>query len=245
MDSKKKKKVIVVSIILAILLLAATIIGIVLGIRAHNNKGQTENNASNMGTTTETNTYNEAIAKNKVPQNYDGVYVYKSISRIEFSKELTEKDIEKICINKTSKPYINDLLTYLNTERIKIRDDQKEKLVFSSNNNYGSYCKNINDNPLDPNSDYGSYVGDDNLARITTEKTILFISLNYSDINNNIPVKDSQNKDQRKIYVMENIYSNSIDNPNRLLFTVTYVYELIDEEIKTIPDSELDFDIKI
>ncbi len=241
MDSKKKKKVIVISVIVALILIAIIIVGVILGVQKRDENNQGSQNGSNMSTTTVTNTYNEAIAKKEITQSYNGVYAYKSINRVEFAKDLTQKDIEKICINKTSKPYVNDLLSYLDNERKNIKDKFNEKLVLFS----GQFNKNINDNPFDKNSDKGLYYGNDNLAMVTTDKTIFFISLNYSDINNTIPIKDSLNQEQRKIYVMEKVYSNSIDNPNRLLFTVTYVYELIDEEIKTIPDSELDFDIKV
>ncbi len=237
MDSKKKKKVAIISIIVAVILIAILITGIVLGVKKHDDDLRKQELASQMSTITQTNTYNEAIAKKEISQNYNGVYTFKSVKQLEFAKELTKKDIESICINKTSKPYVNDLLNYLQNEREKLRDNQDEKLVFFN----GQYNKNINDNPFDKDSDRGLYVGNDDLSMVTAQKSTFFISLNYADINNNIPVSDKQNIDKTKIYLMEKVYSK--ENPNRLLFTITYVYEIVDEEIKQIPDNELNFDI--
>ena len=237
MDSKQKKKITIIVVVVAVILIAIITIGTILGVKKMKSN-DSNNNASNTSTTTVTNTYNEAIAEGRIPQNYNGIYQFKSVRQVEFSKDLTQKDIETICKNKTSKPYVNDLLNYLQIERAKLSDNQDEKFVFFN----GQFNKNLNDNPKDPGSDHGTYVGNDNLAMVKTEKDeIFFISLNYADINGNIPVSDTQNKDLTKIYVMERVYSS--ENPNRLLFTVTYVYELIDEEIKTIPDSELNFEL--
>ncbi len=236
MDSKKKKKVTIIVVVVAAILIAIITVGTILGVKKV--KSNNENNATNTNTTTVTNTYNEAIAEGRIPQNYNGVYQFKSVRQVEFAKDLTQKDIETICINKTSKPYINDLLNYLQMEREKLNNEQDEKYVFFN----GQFNKNLNDNPKDSGSDHGTYVGNDNLSMVKTDKNeIFFISLNYADINGNIPVNDSQNKDLTKVYVMERVYSK--ENPNRLLFTVTYIYEMIDEEIKTIPDSELDFEL--
>lgn len=231
MDSKKKKKI-TISVVISILLVAVIAIGIFFGVKKIN-ENKNSQNASNMSTTTQTNTYNEAIAKKQITQNYNGVYVYKSTYRVDPAKDLTQKDFEKVCINITSKPYVNDLISYLDTERKKVKTDSQEKLVFYN----GLFNRNINDNPKDENSDRGDFYGNDNLALVEAQNGVFFISLNYADISNNIPVSDKQNKDKTKVYVIENVYSK--ENPKRVLFTVTYIYEMVDEEIKTIPDSEL------
>lgn len=235
MDSKKKKKVVISVVCITVILIAAIITGTVLGVRKMNADRNANQNANNMSTVTDTNTYNTAIAEGQIPANYNGIYKFKAVSQIDFSKELTKADIEKICINKTSKPYTNDLVNAMQDERAKIRDEYDEKLVFFN----GLFNKNYKNNPGHEGSDHGTYVGNDDLSMVTTKNTTFFISLNYADINNNIPVADKQNKDKTKVYVIEKVYSK--ENPSRLLFNITYIYELIPEEIKTIPDSELDF----
>ncbi len=238
MDSKKKKKIIIISVCVSVVAIIAIVLGTVFGVRAANSNKPDSNSGTNVNTVIDSNTYNEAIATKQVPQDFNGVYQFKNVRDIRFAEELTASDIEKLCINMTSMPDINNLKNLLQTNKEKARDKQNEKLVFFN----GLYSKNLNNNPKDKGSDKGIYFGDSNLAIVETDKNItFFISQNYADIENNVPVSDKLNANKTKIYVMENVYSEV--NKSRLLFTVTYIYELMDEEIKPIPDNELKFEI--
>jgi flagellar basal body-associated protein FliL len=244
MESKKKKKIIL-SICIAAMVAIIAIVGIIFGVQNFGKKNSDSQNASNTSTITSTitltNTYNEAIAEGRIPQNYNGSYKYLRIASIEFnfseySAEEQEKYIKKICENKGVRD-VNGLINLLSQERASETED--EILVFLDGNY--TKCKGENKIPVET----GSYVGDDNLAQITIinpdSEGYFFISLNYkvpaSAISPEASLTDSSN-DGTKIYVFKNFVSK--DNPDRILFTVTYTYQMI-ENNPTIPDNELDF----
>ncbi len=242
MESKKKKKIIL-SVCIAALVVVIAAVGIFFGVRNLNKKNTNKQSATNTNISTSiiTNTYNEAIADGKIPQNYNGYYKYLRIASIEFNfNEFPATDqqqfIKTICENKGVED-VNGLLNYLNLER---KTEDGDSIM---NFNGGRYTK------FSPSKDkiieYGEYVGDDNLSQIKLirpdPEAYFFISLNYKIPSNAIApnATDSNLENDGKIlYVFKNFRSKS--NPKRILFTVAYAYELFENK-PTIPDNELDF----
>ena len=246
MEAKKKKKI--VAIVCAIILvIAIAIVGIIFSVRK-NNGNKSSQNVSNVNTensTTITNTYNEAIAKEQIPANYSGRYKYSHVASIDFHfddypVEEANYYIQKICENKGVRD-VNGLINLLNKEQLEKTNNGTDVLVFQD----GIYTKNVVGKDSYGNEKYfptenGTYVGDDNLAVVRVDgKNKFFMSLNYKISSDAITaVVDVSENNGTKLYVYETIVSSN--DPTLELFTVTYVYDMFIPDY-SIPDENLDF----
>lgn len=227
MDSKKKKKIVVSSII-SVVIIAIIVVGSLVAYHFLRPNATTDlPSVEQTGTITQTNTYNEDIATKKIPTDYEGLFKFVSVRNIVFNTS-DQKQIEQFCRSKTSSSDIQSLINYYDKERARLRDNQGERLFFLG----GQFTRTLNNNPLSTGSEDGLYYGNADLAMvITSDGREFFISKNYADIQNTISVANTQNKDLTKIYVMERVYGES--NKKQVLYTVTYIYELMQEDVKT------------
>lgn len=232
MDSKKnKKKIWILSIVTFVLIAAIITVGVIFGVqkKSNNKNGLTAENVSM------TNTINEAIALGKVSKNYDGRYYFSGVRSVSFNKNLTEEQITTICKNIGGKNK-NDLIYYLYQEKVNELNGTKEILTFTSTDNYGKFTKQ------GTSLSVGSYVGDENLTLITLlgSNEQIFVSLNYNEVNNAFTINNTTNTSiGTKLYLFKKVYS--ANNPNLLLFEITYEYTKQANTIPPIPDSDLGF----
>ena len=77
-----------------------------------------------------------------------------------------------------------------------------------------------------------------------TGKNIITFEISKTYISQQIitsPTVDDTNPMRNHIYVYRKVYSNN--DPNLVLFTVTYIYEMVEYDSPVIPDSNLGFDL--
>ena len=231
-DSKKnKKKIWILSIVTFVLIAVIITVGVIFGVQKKD-KNKNSLPAENVSIT---NTINEAIALGLVSKNYDGRYEFSGVRSVTFNKELTENQIETICKNIGGKNK-NDLIYYLYQDKINELNGSKEILTFTSSENYGKFTRQ------GTSLSVGSYVGDENLTLITLlgSNEQIFVSLNYNEVNNAFTINNSTiNSVGTKLYLFKKVYSTN--NPNLLLFEITYEYTKQVSTIPAIPDSDLGF----
>lgn len=238
MDSKKKKKV---SIIVIVSLLIVAIASVSIFFVVDSNKGKNKNKGPSVNytsSTISTNVYNEAIADGKVSNSYYGTYEYSTIRNICFNSKLTEADIKTICRNKGTTD-VNGLIKYLNDKRYEDLQNTREAIVFTVDGRYSKVRNGFA-------TEIGKYSGDDNLSLISllnskNEEKYYLMSLNYTERESAVQVNSNSIKNNgSNLYLFEDFYSK--ENPSLILFTVTYEYDFIPaDEVKTFPDSMLDF----
>lgn len=234
MDSKKnKKKIWILSITTFVLIAAIVTVGVILGAQKKS-KQNTNPPAENV---TYTNTINKAIALGEVSKNYDGKYEFSGVRSVKFNKDLTENQIKTICkniggVNK------NDLIYYLYQEKINELNGRKEILTFKSTSNFGKFTR------FGSELGVGSYVGNEDLSLITMLGTNeqIFVSLNYNEVNNAYTVNSNESSNiGTKLYLFKKVYSKN--NPNLMLFEITYEYTKQANTEPIIPDADLDFNL--
>lgn len=254
MEAKKKKKIILI-VLIAVLVAVIATVGIILGVKNSKNKQRKSIDASNSSfyTSIITNSQNEAIFENLVSKDYDGTYQYSHIASIEFNLNDYSEYYQELYKTKIYKQFgANDFVEFVNAlHQNKEKNKNAEKLEFHQSedingNQYGSYTRSIN------NSCYqsGRYFGDNNLSKVVLNsedsdtELSFYISLNYKVPEGAIKTHTSElastSNQKTTIYILKNFVSKS--NPDRIFFTVTYAYELVDFE-SIIPDSEFDIDI--
>lgn len=246
--------------IIIIVLVAVAVIGTGAYFGVKYFKGKDKNNEENETPSTNpvfsTNSYNEAITKNKLTTvNYSGSYEFKRVNKVVFNKKSEENPngLDEDAINRLYGNYIENG-DY--TQFCKYLDDKKKAEV----NENIEYITIVT--PTDPVngkiSSYGLYTmhskdtntkgvlyGDENLAvavmtNTNVENDHMFMSLHYSDMDNAISVSQKKESDENIIYVFKNVYSKN--DTSLLLFTITYEYKLIVEDT-SIPSKDLVFDL--
>ncbi len=227
MVSKKEKKVIVISII-SLILVAVVAISAVFIVRKKNKDKENSLISSNMSQI-DTNLTNLAIFNGDVSSNYNGTYKFNTIKDIEFSDKLTKQEIQALYKNKNVSNE-NELFDLLKKEKDDATKDG-ELIVLSNGCINKTYGTNKNRIPVPKSA--GTYVGDDNLSRvtITSSKEIFFISLNYSSKNAALNLSYTSTTNGTKLYIFKQICSKY--DPDLVLINVTYEYDLhiIEEEI--------------
>ena len=244
MEAKSKKKI---AVIVISSLLAAVVItfGILFAVKKYRQNSDGSSTASNVGTSVDTNTYNESIALGKIPRNYDGTYKYYSVLSINYNRYsasnidgLTDTEIATLWSNMKVKDTTGLINLLHKSKQSKVKSNN-ELLVFTSNSSSARYTMLYGNNPVE----YGKYVGDDNLALITliNKNKQQLVSLNYTSPNDALNVQIPTTDNYSKLYFFEDIYSTN----NRKLFTVTYVYKLVNttSDNSTNSDSDLKFDL--
>ena len=236
MDSKKnKKKIWILSIVTVVLIAVIVTVGVIFGSQKKNSKNN-GNSAENMSYT---NIINEAIALGKVSKNYNGTYEFSGVRSVTFNKNLTADQITKICqSDEIGGKSINDLIYCLYQNKINELNGRKEILKFSNNDGYGKFTR------FGTSLDFGTYVGDENLTLITTLGTNeqIFVSLNYNEINNAYTVNNKESSSiGTKLYLFKKVYSNN--NPNLVLFEITYEYTKQISNPSVIPDADLNYNL--
>lgn len=235
MISKKEKKAIFISLISLILVAVISITAIIF-IRK-NNKSKNDFTANNVNQIS-SNLSNLAIAEQKIPPNYNGIYQFNTIKSIEFDSKLTKQEIQALYNNKniTDK---NELFDLLKKEKTNARDNDGELLVLQNGNINKTIGDNNNRIPIKDSA--GRYIGDDNLALIiinsTNEK--IYMSLNYTTKTDAINVTHNSNSNGNKLYIFKQICSKY--DPSLVLINVTYEYNLYVTETE-IDEKLYDFD---
>ena len=237
MEPKKKKKLaFIISSICLVLILATA--GIVFAVVKNKDKKSDNNPATNVSVSLPEKKRIEAeiaIIERKIPTNYNGTYQFSHISGVEFNADLTDSQILQIYKSKhvTDKNAFIYRLTEAQLSKIASR---KEALVFQD----GNFTR-VQSNPSKLES--GLYYGNDDLAEVTMWKSEekFKISLTcYSEDELSASQTSDNNQNRTKLFV----YVETFDKEGlHLLFTTTYVYELMEIEEKIIPDENLDFDL--
>lgn len=253
MEAKKKKILIIV--LIAVLVAVIATIGIVFAVKNINNKkGNVNNNTSNSNfyTSILTNVDNEAILEQLVSKDYDGTYKYSHIASLEFNlQEYSEEKQEAYKANiykQFDANNIDEFFNVLNQNKLKYKDSETLEFhlsQFSNGKEYGSYTRSFNNK----STQTGFYYGDKNLTKVilnneSSEKiSSFYISTTYTVPSSAIKPQANQtslnSNDGTYIYIFKNFVSKS--NPDRIFFTVTYAYKLVEFE-KTIPSDELEID---
>ena len=240
MESKKKKKVILTISLVSIFLICA-IIGTFFVVRKINNKNSNPNNATNVSMNTNDKLFKAPvdIIEQKIPQNYNGNFKFKYVSSLTFNKDLTTEQIKKICESKGSKDP-NGLLSAIRTNKLNDSKDNNELIVLKN----GLYTRSYNNSQI---VEKGRYFGNDDLAEISLLNNNEYkptYEMSLTCIKGEMissEIVESLNPGQTLLFIYKNFYSN--EDKKLVLFTVTYVYEMLEDTTLVIPDSKLDFDI--
>lgn len=219
MISKKEKKAIFISLI-SLTLVAIISITAIIFIRKNKAKNNSPANNANQ---VSSNLSNLAIAEQRIPPNYNGVYQFNTIKSIEFDSKLTKQEIQALYNNKniTDK---NELFDLLKQEKIDARDNNGELLVLQNGNINKTIGDNKNRVPIKDSA--GKYIGDDNLSLIVINSTNekLYMSLNYTTKTDAISVSYNSKSNGAKLYIFKQICSKY--DPSLVLINVTYEYNL-------------------
>ncbi len=245
MESKKKKKIILIVSLVSIFLIVA-VLGTFFTIKAINNKDNDSstpatNVNSSLGVDERLFEAHKAIMNEEVSADFNGNYKFKTVSSIIFNKDLNKEQIEKICaLQGTNDP--NGLQGKILETKKAEATQNNEVIVLKAKDGYGSYTRSYNSKDV---IEYGRYFGNNDLSEIsiydyaTKDYFSLYdmslTSIKEADITS---LNSSANTHKDKLYLYKKVYSK--ENPNLILFTITYVYELIPAE-PPISDSELDF----
>ena len=244
MESKKKKKIAIIVAVLSLVLIVAILSVFFIVQNVNKNKSQ-KNNASNVNYTS----YNDrlflatkAIIEEQVSQNYNGNFVFKDVllNIHSFHKDLDFEQITTIVKSKGASD-INGLRKLL--YEAKSQEVESNKEIISLKN--GRYTKTYYNSIV---MEKGLFYGNDDLSEVRIKKNGQYkrafdISLNIDEQKLISSTINTTNPTGTKLYVYREFYSNTDDK--LVLFTATYVYEMVVDNSKPIPDSKLDFDIKI
>lgn len=247
MESKQKKKIAIIVSIVSLVLVCA-IVGTILIFNAINNKkNKSENSASNVNYSTEIDKKlfeaHKAILNNHVSADYSGTYEFKTVSSIIFNPELTAEQITAICEKQGTTDPNGLQKMFLDAKHDEV-DKNKELITLNTKQGYGSYSKTHNGNTV---VEFGKYFGNNDLSEIrlyddASGKYIAEYDMSLTHIKEaNINASSSSdNTNNDLLYIYKKVYSSS--NEKLVLFTITYVYELL-PPAPPISDSDLNFDI--
>lgn len=253
MESKKKKKIILIISLVSVFLIAA-VIGTLFVVKKINGKSNNNQPATNVSTSIEEKLFEaeKAIIQEKVSANYVGNYKFKSICSLEYHKDLTHAQKVKLAEQYGTRDP-NGLLKLLENKKKQEVKLNGEILVFKTayddnGKQLGLFTRSTKDT-----IQKGSFVGNDDLSEVKitkenrtvlTGKNIITFEISKTCINQEIissPTADDTNPMRNHIYVYRKVYSKN--DPNLVLFTVTYIYEMVEYDSPVIPDSSLPFDI--
>ena len=241
MESKKKKKVILTISLISIFLICAVIGTFLIMKNINKDKGNSNSPATNVSST-DKRLLNATIdiIEQKVSQNYNGNYKFKTVGAITFNENLKAEQIEYICEQKFKTTDINGILYSLNKDKKSEANTNEEKIVLKN----GRYTKSHNGTKV---VEKGRYFGNDDLSEIsllTNNGYEPTYEMSLTCIKGELissTITDDSNPDRTKLYLYRKVYSSSDDK--LLLFTITYVYEMLEDTTNIIPDSKLDFEI--
>ena len=247
MESKQKKKIAIIVSIVSLVLVCA-IVGTIFIFNAINNKkNKNGDSASNVTHSTEIDRKlfeaHKAILNDQVSADYTGTYSFKTVSSIIFNSELTAEQITTICtMQGTADP--NGLQKkFLDAKRADVANNE-ELITLTTKQGYGSYSKTHNGDTV---VEFGKYFGNNDLSeiRLYDDLTGQYIaeydmSLTHIKEANINASSSSDNENNNLLYIYKKVYSSS--NEKLVLFTITYVYELM-PPAPPISDSDLNFNI--
>lgn len=243
MESKKKKKLILIVSLVTIFLITG-IIGTFFVVKKINNKSNTSTPATNVSTSIDDKLFQATvdIMEGKVPQNYNGNYKFSYVCSITFNEKLTSEQIKEI-VKQQKTNDVNGLLKVLENKKTNEVKNTNEVIVLKNGVFTRSSTETI---------EKGEYVGNDDLSEVRIYKVdekllseaIVFemsktciteemITSSTNDSSSN-PLRD-------RIYIYKDFCSNQ--DPNLVLFTVTYVYEMLEDTTLSIPNSNLGYEI--
>ena len=241
MESKKKKKVILTISLISVFLICAVIGTFLVMKNINKNKDSSGTPATNVSSTdSRLFAATKDIIEQKVSQNYNGNYQFKSVGAITFNENLTAQQIEKICVEHFKTTDINGILYALNKDTKAEAENNKEVIVLRN----GRYTKSQNGTTV---IEKGRYFGNDDLSEIsllTSNGYKPTYEMSLTCIKGELissTITDDSNPTRTKLYFYRKITSKN--NPNLTLFTITYIYEMIEDKTNVIPDSDIDFDI--
>ena len=247
MESKQKKKIAIIVSIVSLVLVCA-IAGTILIFNAINNKkNKSGDSASNVNHSSEIDKKlfeaHKAILNDQVSADYEGTYTFKTVSSIIFNSELTAEQIETICINQGTNDPNGLQKQFLDAKRADA-ENNKELITLKTKQGYGSYSKTHNGDTV---VEFGKYFGNNDLSEIrlydhNSGKYIVEYDMSLTHIKEaNINASNSSdNTDNDLLYIYKKVYSST--NDKLVLFTITYVYELV-PPAPPIADSDLGFNI--
>lgn len=221
MVSKKKKRIILISIISLVLVVAIVIGSIFLIKKDKADEPNTPSAEQVTDTTIQSNTSNKDIAEGNIPQNYNGTYKFSSLSLV-WNENLNYQEKQALLSNKGVGDFnaLNDMMKQTEIDNF---EKNNELLVLQNGNINKTTGK---DNPTPIKESAGKYVGNDNLAKVTSidSNEIYYISLKYDSFNEATLANKESKTDGSVLYLFKKIYSKY--DPEVLLLTVTYKYEL-------------------
>ena len=243
MESKKKKKIAIIVTVISLVLIVA-ILGVFFVVQKVNKNNSEKNNASNVNYSTSRDDKllqaTKDIIEEKVSPNYNGSFVFKDVilNINSFNDKLDFEQITTIVESKGAGD-INGLRKLLIESKSNEVAGNKEVLTFKS----GRYTKTYHGSYV---VEKGRFYGNDDLSEVRILKNGQYtpsfnISLNIDEQQLINSASDTTNPSGTKLYIYRDFYSNTDDK--LVLFTATYVYEMIVDNSKPIPDSKLDFDI--
>lgn len=242
MESKSKKKTILTITLVAVIAIVAVIAVFIV---AKNIKAKSHSNdsATNVSSSIEDRLFqaNIDIIEGKIPHNYDGNYKFKYVSSITFNDKLTSAQIKDIAKQHGTKDP-NGLTNIIEKKKLNEVKNNNEVIVLK-NGVYTKSTKYV--------IEKGEFVGNDDLAEVRVYKrggkllnTPEKFEMSKTCIKGeqiSEPTSDTSNPLRTHIYIYNN-YCSSAD-PNLVLFTITYVYELLPDTTLEIPNSKLEVEL--
>ncbi len=238
--NKSKKKTILIIVMVAIIAISAVIAGLIIAKNFKKNKSD-NSPATNVSDTIENRLLkaNQAIIDGRIPYNYNGEYKFKYVSSITFNEKLTLQQIKDIAeAQGTRDP--NGLATII--------ERKKKREVQNSNEIIKFYGDGVYQRSTNSVIERGEFVGNDDLAEVRVYKignkqlnTPIKFEMSKTCIKGeqiSEPTSDKLNPLKTHIYLYKNYCSEQ--DPNLVLFTITYVYELLPDTTLEIPNSKLD-----
>ena len=150
---------------------------------------------------------------------YDGVYEFKLVNTITFSKDISNQKIESIYNN----------YGVLNAQDLKFAIFEQKQSEFNDTLivlNNGNYTKNKNNIPIE----HGLYFGNEDYSEIrikindeyTSVYSISLTGQTVETLKQTLYINNSINSTGQKLYFFEKYY----DEFNKYIFTVSYIFEL-------------------
>lgn len=242
MEQKKKKKIAWIVSIISLVLIIATA-SILFAVLKNKKNSPSGNNASQMTSQSPADILLEAekaMIAGKVSQNYKGNYVFSHVSQVYFNPQYTPYQIEDFVFDKYGVFDKNGLIHEMtNIELEKIKGKNEVVVLRTGKRNDGTrvgiYTKSHNKTQV---VESGEYFGNDNLSEITTtdgKKYQMSLTSQSNTFTESTPTIGT-NSSKAKLYLFKNFYN---EHGNNLLFTITLVYNLIEQK----PEFDFDFDV--
>ncbi len=242
MEKAKKKKIAIIVSLVSVILIAA-VLGTFFAIKSKNNNKK-DNPAENVNSTIDVTDRlfeaHNAIINENVSVDFNGTYKFKTVSSLIFNSELNGEQIIKICQTQGTADPNGLQMSLLDSKKSEVENNNETLVFHKLADNNGSYTKLYNNNQV---VEFGKYYGNNDLSevRVYNDNTSEYIA-KYDISLTSIKEPDisvgtaSDINENNYLYIYKKVYS--AQNENLVLFTITYVYELV-PVTPTIPDEEL------